>query len=164
LPSGPYFSVELVDVDADGKLDLLLGGHEWEGAPTSLFINPGSNNFSSASRITIPAVANEEVVLDFTVTGSGATRAIWVVDVCTHHCRLQIHQVAREHIGVLGHYIKACQCVGRQVALVEGNDDLGLSPHGDGQYMAEFTAEQFFAQLASGEAECRRSIFVAFWL
>ena len=75
----PYFSVELVDINEDGKLDLLLGGHEWEGASTSIFLNPGSNNFTGVTPINIPAVANEGVVLDFTVTGSGTTRALWIL-------------------------------------------------------------------------------------
>jgi hypothetical protein len=75
----PYFSVELVDINEDGKLDLLLGGHEWEGASTSIFLNPGSNNFTGVTPINIPAVANEGVVLDFTVTGLGTTRALWIL-------------------------------------------------------------------------------------
>ncbi|HEX7115850.1 MAG TPA: VCBS repeat-containing protein [Steroidobacter sp.] len=78
LPSA-YFSAELVDVDEDGLVDLILGGHEWEGGATVVLINPGENDFSGATPVTIPAVANEGVVLDFTVTGSGATRTIWIV-------------------------------------------------------------------------------------
>lgn len=75
----PYFSVELVDINEDGKVDLLLGGHEWEGATTSIFLNPGSNNFTGVTPLNVPAVSNEGVVLDFTVTGSGATRTLWVL-------------------------------------------------------------------------------------
>lgn len=74
----PYFSVELVDIDEDGKLDLVLGGHEFSDAPTAVFINPGNNNFSGVVPIVVPAVTGEGVVLDFTVTGSGASRALWV--------------------------------------------------------------------------------------
>jgi hypothetical protein len=79
-----YFSVELVDINEDGKLDVLLGGHEWpEGpgldAPTLALINPGSNDFSNVAPIILPAVANQGVVLDFTLTGTGATRTIWAV-------------------------------------------------------------------------------------
>ncbi len=75
----PYFSVELVDINEDGKLDLLLGGHEFDGAETVALINPGANDFSSVTPVVIPAVANEGVALDFTLTGTGASRAIWVV-------------------------------------------------------------------------------------
>ncbi|MDB5936336.1 MAG: hypothetical protein JWQ01_3680 [Massilia sp.] len=75
----PYFSVELVDINEDGKLDLLLGGHEFDGAATVALINPGNNDFSSVTPVILPAVANEGVALDFTLTGTGASRAIWVL-------------------------------------------------------------------------------------
>jgi hypothetical protein len=74
-----YFSVELVDVDADGELDVVLGGHDWEGADTVVLLNPGNSDFSSVSAIVVPTVPNEGVVLDFAVSGSGATRALWVL-------------------------------------------------------------------------------------
>lgn len=74
-----YYSVELVDVDEDGKLDAVLGGHEWESAPTSVLLNPGNFNFKAVTPKVLPAVPNEGVVLDFTLTGSGESRALWVV-------------------------------------------------------------------------------------
>ncbi len=74
-----YFSAELADVNADGRMDVLLGGHEWEGATTIVLLNPGNSNFTSVTPVTIPAVANEGVVLDFTLTGSGSNRALWVL-------------------------------------------------------------------------------------
>jgi len=76
---GPFFSVELVDVDEDGHLDLLVGGHEFDNAKTSVFLNPGTNVFTSVIATVLPPVANEGVVLDFTVTGTGPTRTLWVV-------------------------------------------------------------------------------------
>jgi hypothetical protein len=83
LPSSiggkPYFSVELVDIDADGKVDVLLGGHEWEGAATVVLLNPGSSNFMSVTPITVPSVPNEGVVLDFAVSGTASTRTLWVL-------------------------------------------------------------------------------------
>ena len=79
MRSGNYYSVELVDINEDGKLDLLLGGHEFEGAPTAIFLNPGANNFSGVVASVVPAVPNQGVVLDFTITGSGASRALWVL-------------------------------------------------------------------------------------
>lgn len=83
LPSSiggkPYFSVELVDVDEDGKIDLILGGHEWEKAATVVLLNPGSYNFTSATPITVPSISNEGVVLDFAVTGTASTRSLWVL-------------------------------------------------------------------------------------
>lgn len=79
LGGRPYFSVELVDVNEDGKPDLLLGGHEWEGAQTVVLINPGNNDFSAVTPVVLPPVAGEGVVLDFTLTGSGSSRTIWVL-------------------------------------------------------------------------------------
>lgn len=74
-----YFAVELVDVDGDGRVDVILGGHEWEGATTIVLTNPGSANFTGVTPIAVPAVANEGVVLDFAVTGSPSTRTLWVL-------------------------------------------------------------------------------------
>lgn len=79
LKGGAYFSIELLDINEDGKLDLMVGGHEWENAPTKAFINPGNNIFEGVTPISIPAIANEGVVLDFTVTGAGADRSLWVL-------------------------------------------------------------------------------------
>ena len=39
----------VVDVNEDGWLDLVMGGHEYESAPTSVFINPGTNVFTSVT-------------------------------------------------------------------------------------------------------------------
>lgn len=74
-----YFTVELIDINEDGILDLLVGGHEWENAPTLAFINPGNNIFTDVKPIQIPSVANEGVVLDFAVSGSGKNRTLWVL-------------------------------------------------------------------------------------
>lgn len=79
MRAGNYFSVELVDVNEDGWLDLVVGGHEYESAPTSVFVNPGTNVFTSVAPAVVPAVANDGVVLDFTVTGTGSTRTLWVL-------------------------------------------------------------------------------------
>jgi hypothetical protein len=79
MRSGNYFSVELVDVNEDGWLDLVAGGHEYESAPTSVFINPGTNVFTSVTAAVVPPVTNEGVVLDFTLTGTGSTRTLWVL-------------------------------------------------------------------------------------
>jgi hypothetical protein len=74
-----YFTVELVDVNEDGKLDLLVGGHEFQTGTTALFLNPGGNDFSSVAPTLLPTVANEGVVLDFAVTGTGSDRTLWVL-------------------------------------------------------------------------------------
>ncbi|WP_427911453.1 FG-GAP repeat domain-containing protein [Ramlibacter sp. MMS24-I3-19] len=76
--NGGWYSLELVDVDGDGKLDLVMGGHEFQNAPNSVFINPGTSQFASVTPVVLPAVADQGVSLDYTVTGSGSSRAIWI--------------------------------------------------------------------------------------
>ena len=75
----PYYSIEFIDVNNDGLADLFLGGHEWEGAQTLLFLNPGNFDFSRAEPIYIPSVPNEGVVLDFLVTDSSNGKDIWIL-------------------------------------------------------------------------------------
>ena len=74
-----YFTVDVPDVDGDGKFDLFVGGHEWENAPTRVFINPGTGNFASAQPVTLPVVQNEGVVLDVVATGAAGARVLWVL-------------------------------------------------------------------------------------
>lgn len=71
-------SADFVDVNEDGKPDLLIGGMEW-AVPTYVFLNPGNFDFSQVQPTVLPAVAGQGCVLDFTVTGTAATRSIWVV-------------------------------------------------------------------------------------
>ena len=80
LRERPYFIATLVDVDGDGRSDVVVGGHEWQsGAATKVLLNPGNNDFSVASPIDLPAVAGYGVVLDALVTGTGADRALWIL-------------------------------------------------------------------------------------
>jgi hypothetical protein len=75
-----YYAVTLVDVNGDGLLDLLLGGHEWQNqSVTRLLLNPGNYDFSSVPFIDLPAVPGDGVVLDFVVTVAGATPVVWVL-------------------------------------------------------------------------------------
>ncbi len=68
-----------IDINEDRKLDLIFGGHEFELAPTAIFLNPGTGTFAAVDATILPSVVNEGVVLDFTVTGTGATRTLWLV-------------------------------------------------------------------------------------
>jgi hypothetical protein len=72
--TGPYFSVELVDVNNDGITDLIAGGHEQSGtAPTKIFMGTAAGRFGGTAGVTtIPSVPGRGVVLDFTiVTNAG---------------------------------------------------------------------------------------------
>lgn len=77
--SALWNGVEVADVDGDGFFDLYVGGPEYRAGATTVFINPGNNNFSSATPVILPAVANAGILLDIVVTGSGADRRLWVL-------------------------------------------------------------------------------------
>jgi hypothetical protein len=62
-----YFTVEVLDVNEDGKLDILAGGHEFAGAATVLLPGDGSGNFTITK--SLPA-ASTGVVLDFVKVGT----------------------------------------------------------------------------------------------
>jgi|GEM_PF-1814952 len=64
---GSYFIVEAADVNGDGLVDVMVGGHEWEGAATMVLLNDGSGSFAGVAPVLLPAVASEGVILDFTV-------------------------------------------------------------------------------------------------
>jgi|LauGreSuBDMM15SN_2_FD.fasta_scaffold33608_1 hypothetical protein len=65
----PYFNVELVDVDGDGKVDILGGGHEFEGSTTKIIYADPDGTYGS--RFTnIPSVQTKGVVNDFTFVGN----------------------------------------------------------------------------------------------
>ena len=74
-----FFTVDVPDVDGDGKFDLFVGGHEWENAQSTVYINPGSGDFTGVAGTVLPALPNEGVVLDIAITGSGADRAAWLL-------------------------------------------------------------------------------------
>ena len=63
------YHVELVDVNGDGKFDVVAGSHEWE-SPTQIVINPGNNKFANAQTIIIPSVPGAGTIVDFVFTPS----------------------------------------------------------------------------------------------
>jgi hypothetical protein len=77
INSKGYYSIEAIDVNADGKQDLVLGGLEYNNSPTLVLINPGNNNFSAVSSATLPKDSTYGIVLDFTVTDAGANPILW---------------------------------------------------------------------------------------
>lgn len=59
-------AAELVDVDIDGYVDLLVGGHEHE-APTQILWGDSTGLYSTARRTTIPEVGGHGVIRDIDV-------------------------------------------------------------------------------------------------
>lgn len=61
------FTAELVDVDSDGYVDLLVGGHEQEGFSTKVLWGDSTGFYSVSKSTTLPAVANNGTVIDIDV-------------------------------------------------------------------------------------------------
>lgn len=64
LNSGELFTAELVDVDQDGYVDLLCGGHEQNGYPTRILWGDRTGVYKIQESTELPAAAGNGVVLD----------------------------------------------------------------------------------------------------
>ena len=65
---GGYFTVELVDVDEDGYVDLLLAGHEMDGANSTIFWGSGLGDYRYWNNKTdLPKVPGMGSVIDIDV-------------------------------------------------------------------------------------------------
>ena len=69
LPRSAYFNIELMDVNKDNKLDIVIGGHEFEGGITKVLYT-GNDGVFGSSVLNIPAIQGKGVVGDFTVVGN----------------------------------------------------------------------------------------------
>jgi hypothetical protein len=65
----PYYNIELVDVDNDGKVDIITGGHEFEGATTKIVYANSDGTYGSRV-LNIPSIQTKGVVNDFTIVGN----------------------------------------------------------------------------------------------
>ncbi|MEQ1692229.1 MAG: VCBS repeat-containing protein [Gemmatimonas sp.] len=70
-------SIECLDVNEDGLLDIVTGGNEQDGLGTATAILYGTPSGAFVRQV-IPAVADRGGVTDFTVTGTGVNRTLWV--------------------------------------------------------------------------------------
>ncbi len=61
------FTAELVDVDQDGYVDLLAGGHEYTGFRTQILWGDESGIYTSAQAVLLPVVPGNGVVVDIDV-------------------------------------------------------------------------------------------------
>lgn len=60
-------TVELVDVDDDGYVDLLLASYEDQGNPTTIFWGSRSGNYTGSNKTILPAVPEYGTVVDIDV-------------------------------------------------------------------------------------------------
>jgi len=63
IPGG-YFTAELIDVDLDGYMDLIIGGHEFEGTVTYILWGNSYGKYFSGLSTVIPTLENFQVVAD----------------------------------------------------------------------------------------------------
>ena len=68
LPKSAYFNIELMDVNKDNKLDIVIGGHEFEGGVTKVLYT-GNDGVFGSTILNIPAIQGKGVVGDFAISG-----------------------------------------------------------------------------------------------
>lgn len=62
-----YFTSELVDVDRDGYLDLLVAGHEYDGAPSLIVWGAETPGFAAGTATVLPEVTDFGIIVDIDV-------------------------------------------------------------------------------------------------
>jgi len=80
IPFANYWSVELIDINGDGILDLVAGGDEnanWKPTTTTIFYGDSLGKFG-ATITAIPKVAGRGTVLDFTLVTNGSKKTLYV--------------------------------------------------------------------------------------
>lgn len=77
LTNNLYYSAELLDLNDDGKLDLAVGGHEYDGAATKILYGDGNGTFGNTSTV-IPAVVGRGIVVDFTYVVNNGRKQLYV--------------------------------------------------------------------------------------
>jgi hypothetical protein len=60
-----YYTTELIDVDSDGYVDLLVGGHEHGGATTYVLWGNNTGKYTLDLSTPIPTVSDFAIVVDF---------------------------------------------------------------------------------------------------
>jgi hypothetical protein len=81
LNGGPYFSVEMLDVDGDGLLDLIVGGHEtYPGAPgvETAILYGDVNGVFGATKTVVAPVFGRGAALDFTLVTNNGQKFLYV--------------------------------------------------------------------------------------
>lgn len=60
-----FYSSELYDVNKDGFLDLMIGGHDYNNANTTIFWGNAGGTYTLAKSVIIPNITGHGVILDF---------------------------------------------------------------------------------------------------
>ena len=83
IPNWPsnYYSIEAVDLNNDGKIDLIAGGDETKINSTSnigtiILYGDGNGYFNSAKAL--PSVAQRGIVMDFTVVTNNGVKGVYI--------------------------------------------------------------------------------------
>ncbi|HET8886051.1 MAG TPA: VCBS repeat-containing protein [Salinimicrobium sp.] len=63
-PSAAYYTSEFIDINSDGYIDLLVAGHEHEGAPSYILWGNSSGKYYKDLSSTIPPVSGYNIVID----------------------------------------------------------------------------------------------------
>ena len=72
-----YYSVELVDVDKDGIIDIIAGGHELPiGSAETVILYGNSNNTFGTRKTVIPGITEAPSALDFTVVQNASNQTV----------------------------------------------------------------------------------------
>lgn len=78
--NGPYYAVATIDINGDGRFDLILGGHEFSGAKTKYFLNNKDIGFEASETKIISTSDNRGgIALDFIAVDSKEGRELWVL-------------------------------------------------------------------------------------
>ncbi len=67
MDHGGYYTSELIDVDRDGKLDLLVAGHEFDDASSVIVWGSAEPGFTNSPTSTLPEVTEFGIVVDIDV-------------------------------------------------------------------------------------------------
>jgi len=62
--NSPFYTVELLDIDEDGYVDLLIAGHEFEGFKSQILWGDSTGFYSSEKATVLPSVEGQGVVVD----------------------------------------------------------------------------------------------------
>lgn len=60
-----WFTGEILDLDRDGFLDVIIGGHEYDNGPTTIYWGATGGSFSASRKTILPTVATREIVLAY---------------------------------------------------------------------------------------------------